>query len=176
MKKLMITAAAFMMAVAAYGQGSLLFNTRDVSAGNNITFTFNGAPATGSDLWVEVLAGKDANSLVALPGLLPLNRTGAGAGYTQPFSQIFGITDAATVGANNSVVIGYRAFQGTSYATAANKSALQMALSPVGLAVAPATPTEVSLGTATVAIVPEPAALALGLIGLGGLLAIRRRK
>jgi hypothetical protein len=181
MKKLMITAAAFMMAVAAYGQGSFLFNTRDIAAGNNVTFTFNGAAATGSDLWVEILAGKDASSLSQVGTLMPLNRAGTGAGYTQPFSQIINITDptmvtGATAGAGGTVVVGYQAFQGTTLATASAKSALQMVTGPVSLAVAPATPGEVALGVATVAIVPEPAALALGLIGLGGLLAIRRRK
>jgi len=164
MKKLIITVAALLTAVAAYGQGSFFFNTHDTSGGNVVQFTFNGAPATGSDLWVEVLAGKDANSLVALPGLLPLNRTGAGAGYTQPFSATYNVTDAI----GGTAVVGYRAFQGTSFATATAVSSLQLATSPVTLAVAPTPPNEVALGTVTVAIVPEPAAIALGLIGLGG--------
>jgi len=173
MKKLMISAAALMIAVAAHGQGSFLFNTRDIAAGNNVTFQFNGAPATGSDLFVEVLAGKDAASMIPLAGTLPLNRAGAGAGYTQPFSQIYSLPGVAS----GDVLVGYRAFQGATYAGSSAKSELQMALSPVTLTVAPTPPNEVSLGVKSVAFaaVPEPATLALGFLGLGSLLMLRRR-
>ena len=48
MKKLMITAAALMIAVAAYGQGSFLFNTHDTSVGNDVKFVdANGNGITG---------------------------------------------------------------------------------------------------------------------------------
>jgi hypothetical protein len=174
MKKLMITAAALMMAMSAYGQGSFLFNTRDIAAGNNITFSLGGAPATGADLQVEVLAGADANSLKPLTPLLPLNRTGAGAGYTSPFSQIYEVPGLSS----GNAVVAYRAFQGTSYDSAANKSELQMATSPVALTLPPTPPNEVALGTKDVSIgvIPEPATLALGLLGLGSLLFFRRRQ
>jgi len=176
MKKLMISAAALMIAVAAHGQGQFLFNTRDITAGNNVTFTLGGTPATGADLFVEVLAGKDAASLVPLAGTLPLNRTGTGAGDTSPFSNIYTVPGLA---GGTSAVVGYRAYQGTSYATAsaAQKSDLQLATSNVTLTEPPTPPNEVALGTHAVAIgtVPEPATLALGFLGLGSLLLLRRR-
>jgi hypothetical protein len=179
MKKLILTVAALMVAAAAYGQGQFLFNTRDIAAGNNVTFTLNGAPATGSDLFVEVLAGADANSLQPVAPALPLNRTGAGAGYTSPFSQIY-----TTTLAGGNAVIGYRAYQGTSYDAALNKSAVittqlgsQTPLT-VALTTPPTPPNQVALGTGAVAItvIPEPGTLALGLLGLGSLLLFRRRK
>jgi hypothetical protein len=172
MKKLIIMAVALMTAAAAYGQGQFLFNTRNLTAGNNVTFTYNGQPASGADLFVEVLAGPDANNLTALTPLLPLNRTGAGAGYTSPFGQIYTTTMAGGAAAT----VAYRAFQGTSFDTAANKSQLVVVPGTISLTVPPATPNEVALGTATVAIIPEPATWALGLLGLASLLAIRRRK
>jgi len=180
MKKLMITAAALMMAVAAYGQGTFLFNTHDVSAGNNVNFTLNGSAATGSDVFVEVLAGPDLTHLTALTPTLPLSRTGAGAGYTSPFSQVYTVPGIAS----GSVAVAYRAYEGTSFAAGTSVSALQStvlggtaALSVV-LAAAPAPPNEINLGAGTVAItsVPEPATLALGALGVGALLLIRRRK
>jgi hypothetical protein len=174
MKKLMISAAALMIAVAAHGQGQFLFNTRDIAAGNNVTFMFNGALATGTDLFVEVLAGKDAASLVPLAGTLPLNRTGAGAGYTSPFSNIYTVPGLA---GGTSALVGYRAFQGATYAASSAKSELQLATANVTLSEPPTPPNEVALGVKSVsfAVIPEPATLALGLLGLGSLLMFRRR-
>jgi uncharacterized protein (TIGR03382 family) len=182
MKKLILTVAALMVAAAAYGQGQFLFNTRDIAAGNNVTFTLGGAPATGSDIFVEVLAAADAAGLAnatPLAPALPLNRTGAGAGYTSPFSQIY-----TTTLAGGTANIGYRAYQGTSYAAAANKSDLittQLGGNTpltVALTTPPTPPNEVALGTGTVTIgvIPEPGTMALGLLGLGSLLLFRRRK
>jgi len=163
-----------MVAAAAYGQGQFLFNTHDVAFGNNVTFTLNGALATGSDLWVDVLAGKDAASLAVVGDKLPLNRTGAGAGYTNPFS---GIYTVAGMAGGSVATVGYRAYQGASFAAATAKSDLQTASSTITLSEPPTPPGEVLLGAKAVGIVtvPEPGTLALGLLGLGSLLAIRRR-
>lgn len=178
MKKLILTAAALMVAAAAYGQGQFLFNTRDIAAGNNVTFTLNGTPASGSDIFVEVLAGSAAGNLSPLTPALPLNRTGSGAGYTSPFSQIY-----TTTLAGGNAFVGYRAYQGASYATGTAVSDLITtklgtgdALS-IALTTPPTPPNELALGTGTVAIrtVPEPGTLALGLLGLGSLLLFRRR-
>ena len=89
MKAVVVLFAAIVFAsVAALGQGQFLFNTRDLSASNNVMFCFNG-PASGADLFVEVLAGPDASHLVPLSPLLPLNQTGADIGYTNPFGQTY---------------------------------------------------------------------------------------
>ena len=119
MKKLMITAAALMIAVAAHGQGQFLFNTRNLNSTpqNNVTFKLNGAAATGADLFVEVLAGTSEATLAPL-GTLALNRTGTLAGYSNPLG--------ATFNAPGATMVGYQAFQGTAtgYATATVKSPL----------------------------------------------------
>ena len=70
---------AFLVApTGVFGQGQFLFNTHDPSAGNNIIFYFDGAPATGPDLFVQVFAGPDAAHLQPVTGTstgpLPLNR------------------------------------------------------------------------------------------------------
>jgi len=172
MKKLMITAAALLVAVAAHAQGSFTFAAH--SAANDVKFMLNGAPATGSDLFVEVLAGADKNSLTPLLPLLPLNRatTSTLVGYPTPLSTVF------STSLTGNAIIGYRAFQGTSYATAATKSDLFTTATPVALALAPNLPNEAPLGLGNVVqmtTVPEPATLALGLLGLGSLLMFRRR-
>jgi len=184
MKKLMITAAALMVAVAAYGQGSFFFNTHDVAAGNNVNFTLNGAPATSAanDHMVEVLAGPDLQHLTALTPTLTLNGTGARAGYTSPLSATYTVPSVA---GGATAVVAYRAFQGTSFDTATTKSDLITTVmggtTPLSVALvsAPTPPIEINLGTGTVAItgvVPEPTTLALGALGMGALLLIRRRK
>jgi len=178
MKKLIITAAALMTACAAYGQGQFIFNTRNTAIGNDVTFTLNGQPATGNDLFVQVSAGPDATHLTALTPLLPLNRTGAGAGYTQPFSATYTVPGGLN---GTSAVVAYQAFQGTSLATATASSPVTFSTSPVSLVEPGPTPAnQVLLGTHTgagaIGIVPEPATLALGAIGLGTVLLFRRRK
>jgi hypothetical protein len=173
MKKLMITAAALLMACAAYGQGQFFFNTHDTTAGNVLTFLdATGNKVTGADFFVEVLAGKDANSLTALTPTLALNRTGAGAGFANPFSATYTVAGMA---GGSSATVAYRAYEGTSYASASIKSSQALATSPVVLTEPPTPPNEVALGTANVTLVPEPTTLALGFIGLGTLLAFRRR-
>lgn len=182
MKKLILTAAALMIAVAAHAQGAFTFNTRNLSAGNNIKFTAadNTTFLTGADYFVQVFAGPasgGAAGLQPLEGALPLNRTGTGAGYTNPFLQTY------TTSLTGDALIGYAAYQGSSWANATVKSAVITkanggtgADQVVALQVAPNLPLEVALGTGNVALVPEPTTLALGLLGLGALLAFRRRQ
>src|SRR5438045_2121387 len=104
MKKLILFAAALVTGFTAYGQGQFIFNTHDPAHGNDVFFVFNGAPAAGSDLFVQVSAGPDATHLTALTPLLPLNRTGAGAGYTQPFSATYTVPG---MGNGTSAVVAY---------------------------------------------------------------------
>ena len=89
MKAVVVLLAAFAFAsAAAFGQGQFVFNTRDQSASNNVMFCIDG-PASGPDLFVEVLAGPDAQHISPLSPLLPLNQTGADIGYTNPFGQTY---------------------------------------------------------------------------------------
>jgi MYXO-CTERM domain-containing protein len=174
MKKLMITAAALMVACAAYGQGQFFFNTHDTTAGNVVQFSYNGAlvDATVANAFVQVSAGADATHLTALTPLMPLNNTGAKAGYINPLSQTFTVAGMA---GGSSATVGYQAFLGTSLASASAVSGLTLSTTPVTLTEPPTPPNEVALGTHTVVITPEPATLALGLLGLGTILAFRRR-
>jgi hypothetical protein len=166
-----------MIAVAAHAQGAFTFNTRNLSAGSDVKFTdTSGAFLTGADFFVQVFAGPVGGTLVPLDNPLPLNRTGTGAGYTNPFIRSY--TTAMTGNAQ----IGYAAYQGSSWATATLKSPIVTkhltsgADLTIALQEAPNLPLETVLGVGTVALIPEPTTLALGLLGLGALLAFRRRQ
>ena len=144
----------------------------DTTAGNVLTFLNpSGGGISGADWFIEVLAGKDASSLTPLTPTLALNRTGAGAGFANPFSATYTVAGMA---GGTSATVGYRFYEGTSYATASLKSGIGVATSPVVLTEPPTPPNEVALGTRTT-VIPEPATLVLGLLGLGTLLAFRRR-
>jgi len=182
MKKLILTAAALMIVVGAQAQGYFNLITRS-DATHQIKFTdASGVPLTGSDVFVQVFAGTSAGTLVPLTGAgnepLPLNRTGTGAGLTNPFSKIY----TTTMAGGATAYVGYAAFQGADWASASAKSAVVTGLDAgagapltVVLAVAPNLPNNLGLGNGTVALVPEPTTLALGLLGLASLLVIRRR-
>jgi len=161
----MITAAAFMMACAAYGQGQFLFNTRDTGANNVLTFVdASGAKIAGANYFVDVLAGADANSLVDVSAngdnRLVINRLQAGnpSGLTSPFSAIYTLPGKA---GGSSVTVGYRAYQGTDYASATVKSGLIVVPGTVQLTEPPTPPNEVAVGTSSVTLVRKKGAKAL---------------
>jgi hypothetical protein len=120
----------------------------------------DGSFASSSDIFVEVLAGPDIDTLTPLLPLLPLNRQGAGAGYTNPFGMIYSVQGYAVA------FVGYRAFQGSIWERASVRSELQYALEPVVPSFAPGPPTLVKLGARTVMLIPEPYIWALFLLGL----------
>ena len=91
MKNLMVTATLFVLGGTAYGQGEFVFDAHDNSFGNNIRFAANCVALSGPDFFVQVFAGPDAQHLTPTGAPLPLNRTGLGAGYTDPFAAVFNV-------------------------------------------------------------------------------------
>lgn len=171
MKKLIIAAAALMVSIAAYGQGQFVFNNR-VPPDINAKFQLeNGTALSGTDYTVQLLGGAQGTPT---SGLLPLGstqfRTGAAAGYVNPLT----VTVPGVGGGKNADIL-VQVFQG---ATTAGTALSTFGPFTVQVNEAPATPLNLPLGTTafTVTQVPEPTTLALGALGLGALLAIRRRK
>jgi len=144
MKALLNIAAALAVASTCYGQGQFTFNTHNPTAGNDVRFAFNGklADATTPDLFVEVFAGPDVAHLQPL-GALPLNRTGAEAGYTNPYSATYTVSGMP---GGTLAVVGYQPFQGTSFATATVVCGLILSVPSVLLQEVPSDPNEVVLG------------------------------
>ncbi len=173
MKAVVVLYAAVAFAsIAVLGQGQFVFNTHDPSAGSDVLFALCGEPSSDPNLFVEVLAGLDSSHLQPLVPLLALNRTGVGAGYTNPYRQMYSVPGMA---AGSSAVVGYHAFLGSSLATALWSTPIWLAIDPVTLTEPPFLPNEVNLGVQTLRMLdcPEPSTWALsvfGLCALGGAL------
>jgi MYXO-CTERM domain-containing protein len=175
MKKLIIALAALMVSIAAYGQGQFVFNNR---IGTEVTARFitSADPANGSsssigspDWSVQLTGGPVGGALVALD---PASTTFRGAPGSTAAGYVVGVTPTVpgvAIGGTASIgvkVLGPGVSQDFGPYTVS------------GLGGGTTTPPNLQLGTSplVVSIVPEPATLALGALGLGALLAIRRRK
>jgi MYXO-CTERM domain-containing protein len=178
MKKLMIAAAALMVSIAAYGQGQFVFNNRippDINAKFQLSSdTGTTSSLAGSAYTVQLLGGKPGTPTAQLTQLATTDfRTGAAAGYVNPITvTVPGVTG---VGADTKALVLLRVFSGTGTTGA---GLTDFGPYTVDVAAAPATPPNMALGTSALIVnnVPEPTTLALGALGLGALLAIRRRK
>jgi len=168
MKKLILAAAALMVSLAAYGQGQFVFNNRippDVTAQFKLS---DGTIPQGTDYTVQLLGGPTGSGTFNQLATTDF-RTGAAAGYVN------GIT-VTVPGATTSADVKLAIFKGVGTAGSAYATLNQTFTTPVG--VAPNPPPNMPLGTSalTFQVIPEPTTLALGLLGLGSLLFIRRRK
>jgi hypothetical protein len=184
MKKLILGASALMVGLAAYGQGTVAINNR---VGTEVTARFylqGENPATTSsvgspDYTVQFFGGPAGTAVGSLVALTPSGSTFRGAAGSSAAGFFNGVT--ATV---------------PGVAPGANASVLVKVLGPGGLVQnfgpypanglggtnpsggPPLTPPNLQMGTSALAVVPipEPTTLALGALGLGALLLIRRRK
>jgi MYXO-CTERM domain-containing protein len=168
MKKLMIAVAALMVSIAAYGQGQFVFNNRippDINA--KIVLADGTTGLSGTDYTVQLLAGPSGTPTAQLQPIATTDfRTGAAAGYVNALTPtVPGVGE----GKNADVVL--RVFQGAGTSGAA---LVDFGPYTVTLHESPNTPANLPMGTALLTV-PEPSTLALGLIGLGALFAIRRR-
>jgi len=173
MKKLIIAVAALMVSVGAYGQGQFFFSNKDVASGVDARFVLPtdaaGTSSVGTDYTVTLTGGPKGGALVALdPAGTVAMRGAAGtakAGYVSP--NTFTVTGAG-IGASADIKVVVTG-PGYTFSQVFNVPALGG-----GTATPPTLPMGASALTLTP--VPEPATLALGALGLGALLAIRRRK
>jgi len=175
MKKLMIAVAALMVSIAAYGQGQFVFNNRippDINAKFQLSTDVGTASSlAGTAYTVQLLGGATGTPVASLTPLATTDfRTGAAAGYVNPLT----VTVPGLAGGKSADIL-MRVFSGT---TATGNPLQTFGPYPVVVQEAPNTPSNLALGTSPLIVpaVPEPATLALGAIGLGALLAIRRRK
>jgi hypothetical protein len=173
MKKLIVTAVALMVTVAAQAQGTFLFNALGA---NNVQFLMpDGTPigASQGDFNVQPWVSIGGAPMVALEPLVPLNRPDGHPflGYPNPAGTTYTVPGAPQ-GTTVSVVI--RAFQGTRFET----SPIWGETSPASIQLVepPTPPSTLPLGTQTITLIPEPTTWALGLLGLGAVMLFRRRK
>lgn len=163
----------------AFGQGQFNFNNRVSGVVDARVFDSAGDPLNGAEGWVaQAYVGMDAASLAPVGGIFAFRSAPvpAGLGY------IAG--NAVTVpgmGNGTDVVVEMRVWNtnnGASYEAASAAFGAVGASNPVTvtLAEAPALPEDlVGLQSFSVAIIPEPSTMALGLLGIGALMLRRRR-
>jgi hypothetical protein len=197
MKKLLLTAAAILAALNMYGQGQGSVGFNSVGAtGNKLITDETGAPASGSGYATALYWGPvnsdgtvltDDRNLIQI-GASAIFQTGAAAGtyfgggrtITTPGSSVNGPVLTFQVRA-------WKTSTGSSYETAGltGKGRLftlktrdvtnPLATTPNLWTAAPDVNTG-SPGYLGFQIVPEPSVIALGLLGAGALLMLRRRK
>jgi len=173
MKKLIIAAAALMVSIAAYGQGQFSFNNHvvpDVTARFVLSSDTGTTSSVGTNYSVALFDKSSGGTLTALNPATTTFRGAAGtatAGYVTPTTE----TDpAVAAGSSASIVV-----------RVLGPNGLSQDFGPytVSLGGGTITPPNLPLGTSALVVnastVPEPTTLALGLLGLGALLAIRRR-
>jgi MYXO-CTERM domain-containing protein len=179
MKKLIIVVASLMVAVGAYGQGQFFFSNRDTTANPPVTARFflpsDPQTATGSsvgtDYTVTLLGGPKGTATSALKPLDPSTTTFRGAagttlaGYVTPATVTVPGVD---VNGSADILVKVSGPGGT----------FSQVFNVPSLGGGAITPPTIPLGSSALLLtpVPEPTTLALGALGLGALLAIRRRK
>lgn len=170
MKKLIIAMAALMVSAAAYGQGQFVFNNRigtEVNARFVLPSDEAGQSSIGSPDWTVQLFGGPAGTPAAdLQPLTPSSTTFRGPAGANTAGFVTGVTPTVP-----GVAVGQEA------------SILVRVLGPgsstdftynVTLGGDTVVPPNLQMGTSPL-VVPEPTTMVLAALGLGALLAFRRR-
>jgi len=190
MKKILFIAAGLAMCVSAFAQGTINVNNRNPGtvdwkvAGSDGVTLLNGT-GYSAELWIGASAGSLAPATVNGTGAAVITtfRSGAAAGY------FTSLNDVAVSGfaAGSSVSIQIRAWNNnggsiTTWASATEKGQSTIATVTLGGAGSPPSvaPSLFAIGGSAGAInfslAPEPSTIALGVLGMAGLVFIRRRK
>jgi MYXO-CTERM domain-containing protein len=177
MKKLIIAAAALMVSLAAYGQGlgQVSINNRigtEVNARIVLASDAAGTSSVGTPDWtVSFLGGPVGTATSALQPLDPAGSAFRGAAGSSAAGYFTGQTPTipgTTPGGSGLVLL-----------RVSGPGGVTADFGPYtvnNLGGGTITPPNLALGTSPLTIVPEPTTLALGALGLGALLVIRRRK
>lgn len=172
MKKLIITLAALMVSIAAYGQGQFNFNNRigtEVNARFVQATDATGQSSIGSPDWtVQLLGGPVGGTLQPLN---PSSTTFRGAGGTASagyVTSVAPIVPGVDVGGTAAIVVRVMGPGGITQ---------DFPYTVANLGGGTVIPPNLQMGTTPLVVgVPEPTTLALGALGLGALLMMRRRK
>jgi len=180
MKKLIITLAALMVTVAAYGQGAVTFNNRVTGVVDARVLMPDGT-GVGAGFTAQLLGGPQGTAVDKLVALTPSTTFRTSSAAAQGYVNAVDVTvPGVAAGATASMVM--RAFNGTTYAASqAFGSGLYSGQSAVfnaslgGGTLPPTNLAELKGFSVVLAPVPEPSTIALGVLG-AALLFLRRRK
>jgi len=182
MKKLIIVVASLMLAVGAHAQGQFFFSNKDSTAVPPVAARFVltgesgvgvGGSSVGTDYTVQLLGGPKGTPVANLTALDPSTTTFRGAAGTALAGYVTPVTvtvPGVAIGASADILV--------KVIGAGGATAFSQVFNVPALGGGTATPPTLPMGSSllTVTPVPEPTTLALGALGLGALLAIRRRK
>lgn len=185
MKKLLITMAlTASVCVSTYAQGTIDFRNRITGTIDVPVLAFGGATRLGDASYVAQLwfSSTQTGSYAPVSGASSVFRTGTGAGYWNAGADstrtLTGIAGGATAWLmvrvwSTAVAADYA----TAFATVGAYTGQSAVFSVVtgGGGIPPGSPAAM-IGMTSFALVPEPSTIALGVLGLAGLLFIRRRK
>jgi hypothetical protein len=171
MKKLILIAAASLVAVGAFAQGQFFFSNRDVNATPPVDARFYapgdapGVSSVGAGYTVNLFGGTAGSASLAAVGTTTFRSSSAAAmGYVNPIPvTVPGVASAA---------------QATVRVDVMSASGQLVFSQPYTFALGgdTITPPTIPMGNQPLTLTPEPATLALAGLGLGALLLIRRRK
>lgn len=187
MKKLLILAVTVTATIGALAQGTVNFSNGAAGVNAPIFGTDGTTRLAGTSFVAQLWAGSSASSLAPITPTATF-ATGASAGYF-----FGGQRTVAGVNTGSPMFFQVRVWEasaGADWATASTRNGALVGGNTVGYngaAIGPfqspnlgggATPPAnlVGLTSFSLYVVPEPATLALGALGLAGLLALRRRK
>jgi len=174
MKRTLAAIAALMISATGYSQGTFIFNNRDTGDGIDakVVDTTGAGVSAGFTAQVFLVNGTSVTPLLPSTTF----RTGAAAGYVNA------PTDPITVpgvAGGSTATLRMVAFNGSAYndpSSTVQGASKDFTITLGGGGSPPSTPAPmVGLTGFTVVGVPEPATIALGVLGLGALL-IRRKK
>lgn len=184
MKKLLITVAlTAAVCVSTYAQGTVDFRNRITGTLDVPVFAQDTTTRLGDAGYVAQLyfSATETGSYAPVSAAPAVFRTGTGAGYWNAGADstrtLTGITAGGTAWLQVRV---WELALGSTYEAAVAAGSLNGMSDPFSIVTGgggtpPASPAFM-LGLTSFALVPEPSTIALGVLGLAGLLAIRRRK
>jgi len=177
MKKLIIAAAALLVTIAAYGQGQVAINNRvppDINARLVLDTDTGTTSSVGTDYTVNFVGGAKGVAVGAAAALSPASSTlrgAAGAAAAGYFNGVTATVPGVDVGGSADIFL---------TVTGPNIAGGSQSFGPFNVTLGGGTvvPPNLALGTNPLVLktVPEPTTLALGALGFGALLVIRRRK
>jgi len=185
MKKLLVTLAAVLVSVSTFGQGTIKFNNRltgQVDAPVTIAGTTTGfGSVAGAQAQLFLVTGTGASATYTPLSPATTFRTTSAAAYPYVTEPATAVTVPGIAAGQNATVVLRAWAGGAGYGDAGNthrgqSAPLTLSLGGVPASGAPiADPPLAGLQGFSVAVIPEPSTLALGLFGAAALL-YRRRK